>query len=87
MNDSVCRTLAILARGLPDVMIVKFPFIPPDHIMLDEAHLSKLMVSALIILGQNREVITIDQMLEFLLEVKEGMEEHPELREPVSLVA
>jgi len=71
MEDGVCRVLATLINGLPDVVMVKFPSITPDHIMRDRAELSRGLVAALIVLAQDQTVISLDQVLEFLLEVKE----------------
>ena len=75
-KDKICRVLAILIRGLPDV--VELPFTPPDSILYSKAKLSRVVMAVLFVLAQDQVEITLDRILEFLLEVKKEIKDHPE---------
>ena len=77
MEDGLRRVFAILTRSLPDVAFVRLPSISPDHIMSDRIGLPKAVVAALIILAQDQTEISLDQMLEFLLELKSEIGKNP----------
>ena len=78
MEDKVCRVLTILIRELPDVGVVELPFIFPESILYSKARLSRVVMATLVVLAQDQVEITLDRLLEFLLEVKKEIEEHPE---------
>ena len=85
MEDKVRSVLVILAKGLPDVM--ELSFIPPDSVMYSQVKLSRVIMAALTVLAQDRAEVSLDRLLEFLLEVRNEIREHPELWTSVGIAA